>query len=150
MEAINKAQNAVDIDMAASNFPRFNEHDSMSPIFDNPSPFGGRPSPFMPQNDLFGMNNEQSIDIDELVKNIDAQIAKLEKEEEERKQQESLKKVEVPIDYPGVKLDDIPMSMPKPSFEPRERKLDIDNTSVVIDNNVVTDDQFFDDFFGDE
>ena len=29
-------------------------------------------------------------------------------------------------------------------------KVPVDNSSVVIDNNVVTDDQFFDDFFGDD
>ena len=39
----------------------------------------------------------------------------------------------------------------KPSEKPEQTpKVPVDNSSVVIDNNVVTDDQFFDDFFGDD
>jgi len=140
----------------------FNENMGVPPMFDSPNPFMGASSPFMSKDDMFGAG-DKPIDIDELVKNIDAQIAKLEKEEEEeRKRQEAQKReVQNPIpnpssletfDYNNVEIPQIKVENPVPSFTPEniERKISVDDTSVVLDNNVVTDDQFFDDFFGDE
>ena len=84
-----------------------------------------RPSRFNPNP--FGFNDpfkeDKDIDIDELVRNIDAQIAELEreqKEEEERKKKEK---------------------------QPKNDK-EISNISS-SDDDVNTDDEYFDDFFGD-
>ncbi len=61
--------------------------------------------------------------IDDLIKRIDMKIAELEKEEQENSKNE------------------IPEEIEKP-------KINIDADSIVVNNNDVTDDQFFDDFFG--
>jgi len=163
MEALNKAQETANMDFGVqSPMGGFNENMGVPPMFDSPNPFMGASSPFMSKDDMFGAG-DKPIDIDELVKNIDAQIAKLEKEEEEeRKRQEAQKReVQNPIpnpssletfDYNNVEIPQIKVENPVPSFTPEniERKISVDDTSVVLDNNVVTDDQFFDDFFGDE
>ena len=162
MEALNKAQEATGTSF--DNQPNFGFGNDMGmpPMFDNPNPFAGQ-TPFMPKDDIFGVG-DKPIDIDELVKNIDAQIAKLEKEEEEeRRRQEEQKRmnesqiptlpsVEMPIFNTNIEQ---PIKMENTTFnsvvtEPRERKINVDDTTVVLDNNVVTDDQFFDDFFGDD
>ena len=117
--------------------------------------------------DPFG---DKPVDIDELVKNIDAQIAQLEKEqkeeEEKRKKEEENKKKEETSNQifepiREVKNDTLPQNdffIPKESIIDEKplstsndnNKVTVDNSSVVVDNQIVTDDQFFDDFFGDD
>lgn len=133
MEAINQAQGEVELP-------------DMPPKMDM-SGFGagiGESNPFG-NNKPFGMSDpfagDKPIDIDELVKNIDAQIAELEreqKEEEERRKKEKEQNKETTEEKKEVK-------------ETEEKKENesvmVDNSSVIVDNNIVTDDQFFDDFF---
>ncbi len=76
------------------------------------------------------------IDIDDMIKNIDAQIAKLEREEKERKKNESVNLVNASVLKEPKQTDN--KKIPK---EPKE-EVNLDNT--------ITDDQFFDDFFGDD
>ncbi len=140
----------------------------------NPTPSPIPPSPF--ESPLYKNNTsplkddpfdlDKPVDIDELVKNIDAQIAELEREqaEEERKRKQELGQMPTPskdISTPNIAKDDIPIlknddlrpitenDIPKTNTA-ESNKANVDNSSVVLSNQLVTDDQFFDDFFGDD
>lgn len=137
-----------------------------------PNPFGPNMSHNMGMPDMMGNGPQSNPGIDELMKKIDEQIAKLEEEErlekenamkqanekpepkEETKEVEEAPKEELKKDLPVQdasfkEKEETPKNnvsnkdLPKP-------KVNIDNDSVVVDENVVTDDQFFDDFFGDD
>lgn len=166
MEAINKAQETQNgtldklADPPVPNVPS-------SELFKSSDPL---------KNDPFDL--DKPVDIDELVKNIDKQIAELEREqaEEEKKKrgqnksstsisnistdpfanqtiedilkdedfdkfERSFKEEKESLSRP---IEDIPKAMPKKDH------VNVDNSSVVLSNQLVTDDQFFDDFFGDE
>ena len=94
---------------------------------------------------------ENGINVDDLIKKIDAKIAELEKEEELAKN-ESLSEVspfsekeianEKFEEAANLINDDIIKDIEKP-------KINIDADSIVVDDNI-TDDEFFDDFFGDD
>ncbi len=134
--------------------------------------------PIKPMDNLFDKSNDafdfdKPVDIDQLVKNIDAQIAELEREqaEEERKRKEMMSKggFDIPKDVnpignnfahmpkdgeffdiePLKKKEPIPLRNSMPTDNNVVKK-NVDNSSVVLSNQLVTDDQFFDDFFGDE
>ena len=103
-------------------------------------PFAGAMSNMSNPFGTAGGFDDKSIDIDELVKNIDAQIAQLEKEQEEenRRKADSKKKIEEDnAILPSIKVENKSAGI-------------VDNSSEVIDNQIVTDDQYFDDFFGDD
>lgn len=103
-------------------------------------PFAGAMSNMTNPFGTVGGFDDKSIDIDELVKNIDAQIAQLEKEQEEenRRKADSKKKIEEDnAILPSIKVENKSAGI-------------VDNSSEVIDNQIVTDDQYFDDFFGDD
>lgn len=94
---------------------------------------------------------ENGINVDDLIKKIDAKIAELEKEEELAKN-DSLSEVspfsekeianEKFEEAANLINDDIIKDIEKP-------KINIDADSIVVDDNI-TDDEFFDDFFGDD
>ena len=91
----------------------------------NIPPFPGIPSkekPFDPSSLFGGPNNN----IDDLVKRIDAKIAELEEEERKEKEEQEKKKKE------------------------SENKKEIKVEDKKFDENEITDDQFFDDFFNDD
>ncbi len=96
-----------------------------------PSIPGMTPSP-MP--DLFGPKpKEQGLNVDEIVKRIDAKIAELEAEEKAEKEKQEAEKAK-----PSVTKETKKVEIPKQS-NPKENL-----------NQEITDDQFFDDFFNDE
>ena len=96
-----------------------------------PSMPGMTPSP-MP--DLFGPKpKEQGLNVDEIVKRIDAKIAELEAEEKAEKEKQEAEKAK-----PSVTKETKKVEIPKQS-KPKENL-----------NQEITDDQFFDDFFNDE
>ncbi len=143
----------------------------------------------LPKDDPFDL--DKPIDIDAMVKNIDAQIAELEREQREEEARKKgltpeseptsnkdiedllnpLPKVEntfpkfsreetIPKTEPTTtimnsnilkenKPESVVNSEPKP-VAPKTEKVPVDDSSVVLSNNIVTDDQFFDDFFGDD
>lgn len=158
MDAINKAQEATGTTPA---------NHSMDPL---------KPAVGPLKKDPFDL--DKPVDIDELVKNIDAQIAELEREQrEEEKKKRDMEKAQsesaAPITErpltppkPAVStIDSTPVrQIPRPTFdEPAkegkksfgempspDKKINVDDSSVVLSNGIVTDDQFFDDFFGDD
>lgn len=124
-----------------------------------------------------GLPNLADIDIDQMMKDIDKKIAELDAEEERKKKQIETKKssdiadekislppeedddddfVDIDFDLPSIESikskqnelkeekeeikDAILESVPKP-------KINIDADSIVVDENVISDDEFFDDFF---
>lgn len=96
-----------------------------------PSMPGMTPSP-MP--DLFGPKpKEQELNVDEIVKRIDAKIAELEAEEKAEKEKQEAEKA-------------------KSSVTKETKKVEIPKQSNLKENlnQEITDDQFFDDFFNDE
>ncbi len=165
MEAINKAQEAT------ASSPLNNMDTPLTPPL---PPLGNdfnKPISSPLSKDPFDL--DKPVDIDELVKNIDAQIAELEREqkEEEKKRREmeknQFKKPTIESIFPEAELkprpfrdDEVPKDLlSKPLFEDvdkkesplaAENKINVDDSSVVLSNGVVTDDQFFDDFFGDD
>ena len=124
------------------------------------------PMPNMNNNPLA---NKTPMDIDAMIKDIDNKIAEIEKEEAKKKQEiekiqknnedhnkkmEEIKPISTPIDEP--KKIDLNLDMSKPSepvkpvkVENSKPKIKVDNDSVIVDEHVVSDDEFFDDFFGD-
>jgi len=139
----------------------------------NPMPFPpgpGMSSPFpamsgtnssMPFMTSMGSNNKQqnnSFNVDDLVKRIDAKIAELEAEEQREKEAEKLKekKEKQEIETQNIK------EKSKENDIVKEEKIDIiedikdqfkletKNETKKPHSNGITDDQFFDDFFNDE
>ncbi len=159
--------------MMGSGMP--NMHNGMGngtmPNFMNPNPFGG-----MGSNPMANQNNGP-IDVDSLMKKIDEQIAKLEEEERQEKLKQEQEKAQKNI---GIKNKSEVLNEPKEIELPKQNiiensvenkpiiedviekpkireanveekpKINIDADSIIVDENIVTDDQFFDDFFGDE
>jgi type IV secretion system protein VirD4 len=89
-----------------------------------------------PTNPMFGNDN---LDIDALIKNIDAKIAELEAEEEGNEEKPVVEKKTPEI---------MPISEPKPVIANVNQ--DINNIINKYDDNDVSDDAFFDDFFCDD
>ena len=170
MDAINKAQEATANGPKSPVPPLGSTFDDMS----TPNNFSVPKAPMGSMSkDPFDL--DKPVDIDELVKNIDAQIAELEREqkEEERKRRELENK---PKPRPTIEQNFIeslphddsvrpPKVFPKPTIESisegtfskndttikvPDNKINVDDSSVVLSNQLVTDDQFFDDFFGDD
>lgn len=134
-----------------------------SPFGPGSSPFSSGNSPFAPP--MFNPNSNpksnNSFNVDDLVKRIDAKIAEL--EAEEAKEAEEKKKADKSIDTStkSKKLFDV-----DDSFDLGDEKLFDDSSSSDLDieeikedivddfdslkNDGITDDQFFDDFFNDE
>ncbi len=151
------------------------------PNMSMPGGFGGSPMGMPAFNNpmaggLPNLANKTPMDIDAMIKDIDAQIAKIEKEEEEKKKEmakiknetnnKTLPDLEISknepltskVNLPSIDLnsnteDDIinetrPIENTKTSNE--KPNINVDNDSVIVDQHVVSDDEFFDDFFTDE
>ncbi len=89
--------------------------------------------------------NMPNFNIDDLVKRIDAKIAQLEAEEKtEDHKPEPIEKLEHTI---YEKFDDFLGNSQEEDIEPI---INIDQDSLVVSDNQITDDQYYDDFFTDE
>ena len=141
----------------------------------NGDAFGGN-NPFRPMNDMpsfspFGPMPSQektsalgSMDIDSMLKDLDEKFKELDRQEAERnKAKENTFMPKEDIELP--KLDEKKEEKVEPIIgvkeEPKETekkedivldnpKISVDKDSTVIANNVISDDEFFDDFFGEE
>ncbi len=125
--------------------------------------------PFAFNEKTFGSMREKdslkpSINVDELVKKIDAKIAELEEQEEKEKELESQTNKELANTSiinqnkdSSKKIDDklldkkVEQEEKKLMEQPKIEKpnINVDEDSIVINDNVI-DDEFFDDFFDDE
>ncbi|NLL44316.1 MAG: type IV secretory system conjugative DNA transfer family protein [Mollicutes bacterium] len=135
--------------------------------FEAPNPMmnTGYEAPFNP-TDLLGGGGMPStpLDMDELIKRIDAKIAEL--EEEERREKEAM--ASTPTDINEIKtvpkiednideeIEDVKEPLAIESSPKEEQKVvsdfekNVENISSSYDSKYVTDDQFFDDFFSDD
>ena len=136
-------------DFALNNNP-FKPMDMSSPSF---SPFGP-----MPGSSPTGNNNPfggglGNMDIDSIMKDLDEKFKELDRQEEKNKANElDLPKIsEEPKE--DVKPNDVSLLEIK-NDDKTEKEVNpvikVDSDSKVIADNVVSDDEFFDDFFGDE
>ena len=135
--------------------PRTNERQFPRPM----PPFG----PNANKNIMSGgNNNKDEFDVDELIKKIDAKIAELEKEEEENN-----KKIDAQVKenvIPKVNFNELDNLDNKQEYDNDKLKQIVEpdlNNAVKVNSDInkmikniededVTDDQFFDDFFFDE
>ena len=101
---------------------------------------------------------EDSFNIDDLVKKIDAKIAEIEKEEEQAKEPEQIQKpvdvvsepVTPTIEKESVSFNDLTQSNQNvPTSTPEENNTNEDKLQKMYEDNT-NDDDFFDDFFSDD
>ena len=141
----------------AQNDNNFGGNNPFRPMNDMPvfSPFGPMPS----QNRPSSLGN---MDIDSMLKDLDEKFKELDRQEAERnKAKENAFMPKDDIELP--KLDEKKEEKDEPIIEVKEEpeikkdvtvtenpKINVDKDSKVIADNVISDDEFFDDFFGDE
>ena len=126
--------------------------------FMGPNPFGGNPfmgsSPFgsLPKflddekEDVISKGND-SFNIDDLVKKIDAKIAEIEKEEEENKNKND--SVSIKDLIPNKPIENNSEEHPNNVIEIDNKETNKKETETMYEDNTA-DDDFFDDFFSDD
>lgn len=135
-----------------------------NPFMNNnfPSPnTNNTPNPFKP-------NPMSNIDIDKVMADIDKRLKELDEEEEKEKKalenKKEAEKTEKKQDLPKEKEDpkeekkkELPKEEkkeekkhPKVEMNKDKPKINVDVDSVIVNDNIITDDEFFDDFFQDE
>ena len=112
----------------------------------------------------------QNMDIDAMMKDIDRKLKELDEEEKRQKEKLKMQNQKITNDSPFKLSDDTELPELKEKAlneeldkdikekeEPKDEsskidkpKVNIDVDSVIMNENVITDDEFFDDFFGDE
>lgn len=130
------------------------------------NPFSGLNQTPSPMPNPFKQNPMADIDIDKVMADIDKKLKELEEEDEkEKKQQAKVQenkgdnvnldkeiKKETPVfeisksdEKDNSKVSDIPNNVQKTD----KPKINVDVDSVIVNDNIITDDEFFDDFFQD-
>jgi len=89
-----------------------------------------------------GLSN---MDIDSMLKDLDEKFKELDRQEEEQKK----KDMEAKSDDKLVEIKEEVKENPVVNIKEENPKISVDSDSKVIADNVVSDDEFFDDFFGD-
>jgi len=115
----------------------------------------------MPNNPF--ANGLANMDLDAMMKDIDRKIAELDAEEARQKEllaekEKEKTQVEEQKHSDVLKAENTPKVVEKPKAnkvveevkEVEKTKINVDKESVIVNENFVTDDQFFDDFFGDD
>ncbi len=126
--------------------------DNVTPITAAPSSFSSNPVFNKPMNSLSDM------DIDQMMKDIDRRLKELDEEEERQraemaqKEEKTVVPKEVITEVPTTKKEEAPKTeefIKEPIEAPKENKpkINVDADSIIVNDNVVTDDEFFDDFF---
>ena len=127
-------------------------------IHDN-NPF--KPMDFgMPSYNPFGMSSASSgfkpnpsglssMDIDSMLKDLDEKFKELDRQEEEQKKKNIDTKSDDKLLSITDEVKEDPMINIKEEAKEENPKINVDADSKVIADNVVSDDEFFDDFFGD-
>ncbi len=126
-------------------------------------PMGGT-NPFM--NDPFKAPNPflkdaplTNDEIDRMIADIDKKLKELDEEEARQKEEIANDKKEKETDEPKEekkvekeepKLEKKKENKKEEETIPDKPKINIDVDSVIVNDNIITDDEFFDDFFGDE
>ena len=142
--------------------------DEKSKKMANSGDFGfGSPNPFKPvmggfqpfgnlnnSNPMSTKNDFNSLDIDSMLKDLDEKFKELDRQEAMKKQEEKIelpKKKEItPLDNPFLTNEIKETVKHKEVIEEVKPKINVDGDSKVIDENIISDDEFFDDFFDDD
>ena len=142
--------------------------DEKSKKMANSGDFGfGSPNPFKPvmggfqpfgnlnnSNPMSTKNDFNSLDIDSMLKDLDEKFKELDRQEAMKKQEEKIelpKKKEItPLDNPFLTNEIKETVKSKEVIEEVKPKINVDGDSKVIDENIISDDEFFDDFFDDD
>lgn len=129
------------------------------------NPFSGLNQAPSPMPNPFKQNPMADIDIDKVMADIDKKLKELEEEDEKEKQQAKVQenkgdnvnldreiKKETPVfeipksdEKDNSKVSDISNNIQKTD----KPKINVDVDSVIVNDNIITDDEFFDDFFQD-
>lgn len=131
--------------MAANKENYMNSSPFNPQMMPNFNPFGPMPGTApMPSPDF---NN---LDLDSMLKDLDEKFKELDKKEELRKKEleEKRKSPETGIIIDNEEKEELPKVKNIKEQVNENPKIIVDNESKVIDDNVITDDEFFDDFFG--
>ncbi len=131
--------------------------------FDNPfastmNPFNLPPTMMPSPGKQAPSPKSNNLDLDAILKDIDEKMKNFMEEEEEAKQQEKEELVNDHQDEEPVEvIEDLPQEVESKEEENKESeskeekpKINVDADSIIVNENVITDDEFFDDFFGDE
>ena len=121
-----------------------------------PNPMNPMSNPFQREQVQESSNNPFAnglggMDIDAMMKDIDAKLKEL--DEEEKRQKEKLKEQNrILMEESNKKEENIINEINKDKEEKTSEKpkVNIDVDSVIVNENVITDDEFFDDFFGED
>ncbi len=111
---------------------------SQSPMF-SPNPFA--------MNGGMNSNREGELNVDDLVKKIDAKIAELEEEERKEKEEEEKKK-QAAVQQPAAPVTTVSAPKTEPSNVVNINDLSKDNNTKMYTDDT-DDENFFDDFFSD-
>ena len=119
-----------------------------NPMFGGPSPMGGGFGGPSPMSSDFGRepDDDKDLDVDDLVKKIDAKIAEL--EEEERKENEKKQNADNKSEPVVIEGEAKEVSKPEQSNNVPLNELN-DNGQKLYDDDT-DNDKFFDDFFSDQ
>ena len=141
-----KMMNSSEGNMPNMGFPK----ETLNPLsMHNPRPMNS----MNPMDSMSGMNpfagGLQGMDIDAMMRDIDKKLKEL--DEEEKREKEKLKEQNKKLMDGILKKEPTENSLLKENEKQVEKpKINIDVDSVIVNENVITDDEFFDDFFGDD
>ena len=127
--------------------------------FNSINPFKPTPNPYRGLND-FEVNNPfntpkndfNTFDFDSVLKDLDEKIKELDRQEEEKKKMNELpKKKDEDVNKFFNDINPFkPEQKPVIKEEDNKPKINVDNDSKIVSDNLISDDEFFDDFFGDD
>ena len=145
-----KRKKMLESNPGAGNMPNFGSMPENPFKFNNAkeNPFASKPNPF---------GGLQGMDIDAMMRDIDQKLKELDEEEKRQKEKmkeqnkeilniEPLKNIETVQSIMDEEVVDVVEEKQKEEVKP---KVNIDVDSVIVNENVITDDEFFDDFFND-
>ena len=136
--------------MANSGDFGFGSPNPLKPVMGGFQPFGNLNN----SNPMSTKNDFNSLDIDSMLKDLDEKFKELDRQEAMKKQEEKIelpKKKEItPLDNPFLTNEIKETVKPKEVIEEVKPKINVDGDSKVIDENIISDDEFFDDFFDDD
>ena len=112
---------------------------------DMPSnPFSMGMNPFMSRP-----NPMSSADMDKMISDIEKKIKEIDEEEARKKKEVSAKVEKVEEEVKPVNKEEEEIELPKTTNDDKP-KINVDVDSIIVNDNVISDDEFFDDFFGDD
>ena len=110
---------------------------SSNPFSMGANPFMSRPSPMSSQ------------EMDKMISDIEKKIKEIDEEEAKRKKEKEAMFAPKKEEKPLIDLDD-DIEIPAVTNKDEKPKVNVDVDSIIVNDNVISDDEFFDDFFGDD